>query len=216
VTIKQTTVPSVEPVTLAELKEHLRLLHSAQDSMLSGLIVAARQRAEAYTRRAFVTSTWEATWSRIPCRGHGRELFAGRKLDLPRGPLVAVTWLKYLDSDGVQQTYDSANYTVDTDSEPGRVVLKPTASWPTLGDYPAAVRVQFTAGYGGATDALKRAAVPETAKLAIKFLAAHWYANPMPVNIGNITTPLPEHVHALLNQLRIEGFGYGDEEETAA
>lgn len=212
-TIKQTVQPSTEPVTLAELKEHVRLLHSAQDSMLSGLIMVARMRAESITRRAFITSTWLATWSRVPCRGRGQ--FAGRMLELPRGPLVAVDWIKYLDSDGVEQTFASSNYTVDSNWEPGRVVLKPDASWPTLGDYPASLRIQFTAGYGGADNTAKRAAVPEIAKLAIKFLAAHWYANPEPVNVGNITTPLPEHVQSLLGQLRIEGFGYGDEEAAA-
>lgn len=214
-TIKQTVQPSCEPVTLAEYKDHIRLLHSAQDSMLGGLLIAARQRAEAFTRRAFVTSTWLATWSRIPCRSRDHSQFAGRALELPRGPLVAVDWLKYTDADGAEQTFAADNYTVDTYSEPGRLVLKPTASWPTLGDYPGAVRVQFTAGYGGANDAAKRAAVPEAAKLAIKFLAAHYYANPEPVNIGNITSQLPEHVHSLLHQLRLEGFGYGDEEAAA-
>ncbi len=212
-TIKQTTAPSVEPVTVAELKEALRLLHSAQDNLLTGLIVAARQRAEAFTRRAFVTSTWEATWSRFPCRGRGQ--FAGRVLELPRSTLIAVTWLKYLDTDGTLQTVSASDYTVDVDSLPGRLVLKPTASWPSMGDFPGALRVQFTAGYGGSTDDTKRAAVPEAAKLAIKFLATHYYLNPAPINVGNITTPLPEHVHALLHQLRVEGFGWGDEEAAA-
>jgi uncharacterized phiE125 gp8 family phage protein len=216
VTIKQTTAPSCEPVTLGELKEHLRLLHSAQDNLLTGLITAARQRAEGFTRRAFITSTWLATWSRIPCRGRAGAQFSGRVLELPRGPLVAVDWLKYTDENGTEQTFASSNYTVDTYAEPGRLVLKPDSAWPTLGDYPGAVRIQFTAGYGGSTDAAKRAAVPEFAKLAIKFLAAHYYANPAPVNIGNITTELPEHVQALLHQLRIEGFGYGDEEQEVA
>lgn len=213
-TIKQATAPTVEPVTVGELKEHLRLTHSAQDSLLADLIAAARQRAESVTARAFISSTWDATWSRFPgyCR---RGQFAGRMLELPRSPLVSVEYVKYLDADGELQTFAADQYTVDTASEPGRIVLKPTADWPSLGEYPAAVQVRFVAGYGGSTDAAKRAAVPVLAKLAVKFLAAHFYANPAPVITGTIATKIPGHVAAILDQLRIHGFGHEDEELSA-
>jgi uncharacterized phiE125 gp8 family phage protein len=220
--VKQVIAPTCEPVTIAEFKEELRLLTSGQDARLTRLLKAARLRAEAYCNRVFINSTWEATFAGWPptwphsCRDHSR--FALRVLPLPRAALQAVTWVKYLDEDGAQQTLSSSAYTVDTDATPGRIVLKPSQTWPALGDYPNAVRVRFEAGYaatGTSGTAALQAAVPESVKLAIRFLAAHYFANPEPVNIGNITTPLPEHVHALLNDARVHSFGLPDEEAAA-
>lgn len=213
-TIKQVIAPASEPVTLAELKEELRLLTSAHDDLLTRHLTAAREQVESFTRRALITSTWEATWGRWPsswpraCRDASQ--FAGRVLTLPRANLQAVTWVKYLDEDGTLTEFASTDYSVDTDSVPGRIVLKPSNSWPTLGDYPNAVRIRFTAGYGDTA-----ATVPQSLRLAIRFLVAHWFANPAPINIGNITTPLPIHLQSLMYSERVEGFGYPDEEAAA-
>lgn len=217
--LRRVIAPTTDPVLVAELKEHLRILSSAEDAKLTRLITSARERAEAYMRRAIVNSTWEVTFANWPTcwphahRNHAR--FAGRVLPLPRATLQAVAWVRYLDADGNEQTFGASNYTVDTDATPGRIVLKPGYSWPALGDYPNAVRIRFEAGYapaGTTAAAALRASVPESIRLAVLFLAAHWWANPEPVNVGNIVTPLPEHVHALLSDQRVHGFGYPDEE----
>lgn len=213
-TIKQYAAPSVEPVTVAELKEELRLLTSAHDDLLTRLLTAAREQVESFTRRALITSTWEATWGRWPsswphaCRDASQ--FAGRVLTLPRATLQSVTWVKYLDEDGTLTEFAASNYSVDIDTIPGRIVLKPSASWPTLGDYPNAIRIRFVAGYGDAA-----ANVPQSLRLAIRFLVAHWFTNPTPVNIGNITTELPMHIKPLMYSERVEGFGYPNEEAAA-
>jgi uncharacterized phiE125 gp8 family phage protein len=58
----------------------------------------------------------------------------------------------YRDAAGELQTLDSAAYTVDTVTRPGRIVLKPTASWPETSGEANAAEVRFTAGYGTAAD----------------------------------------------------------------
>ena len=68
--------PSEEPVSLEEVKKHLNVDYNYDDELISGYITAARQYAEEYTRRSFVTQTWQA------CGYH-----AG---DLPRPPVVEV------------------------------------------------------------------------------------------------------------------------------
>jgi uncharacterized phiE125 gp8 family phage protein len=155
------TPPASEPVSLNEMKLHLRVDHSDEDALIQALITAARQHAETVTRRQLVTATWELREDAFP---------PGLEWMLPLPPLRSVTSIKYLDENGVEHMFSSANYIVDTASEPGRIVLKSGSSWPGGPLYPAnAVRVQFTAGYGDAAD------VPEPIRAAIKLLVGHLY-----------------------------------------
>lgn len=153
--------PAEEPVSLSEMRLHLRVDHDDEDALIQALITAARQHAETVTRRQLVTATWELREDAFP---------SGPEWPLPLPPLQSVASVKYLGEDGTEQTFDASNYVVDTASEPGRIVLKPGASWPSGPLYPAgAARVRFVAGYGGAS------AVPEPIKAAIKLIVAHLY-----------------------------------------
>jgi uncharacterized phiE125 gp8 family phage protein len=67
---------------------------------------------------------------------------------LPASPITAVTSVKYLDANGVEQTMDAADYTVDTDSLVGRVVAE---EWPETDGTVNAVRVRYTAGWTPST-----------------------------------------------------------------
>jgi len=60
------TPPAEEPVTLTEAKNHLRVDLSDDDSLISALIVAAREHAEAITRRAFITQTLKLSLDAFP------------------------------------------------------------------------------------------------------------------------------------------------------
>lgn len=50
--------PLVEPLSLQETKLYLRVDGSDEDTLISDLITAVREQAEAYTRRAFITQDW--------------------------------------------------------------------------------------------------------------------------------------------------------------
>jgi len=158
------TPPAVEPVELAEMKMHLRVEHSAEDALILVLIQAAREWCEEFTSRSFITRTWELRLDAWP---------EERYIELPRPPLQGVTWVKYVDENGVEHTLDASTYVVDAVSVPGRVVLVNNASWPSVALFPAgAVRVRYTAGYGS-----NPSDVPEMARHAVRLLAAHWYEN---------------------------------------
>lgn len=60
--MKRVTEPQVEPVTVAAVKEQLRIDGDEEDTLLETMITTARQLAEEETGRAFITQTWEATF----------------------------------------------------------------------------------------------------------------------------------------------------------
>lgn len=185
-TLKLVTGPTVEPVSLAEAKTHLRVDIDDDDAYISGLIAAAREYLEGATRRAFLTQTWRLSLDAWP--------WPPAQIELPLPPLQAVNSIKYRDSDGTQTTVDSGDYIVDTDSEPGRIVLDYGESWPSETLYPAnPIQIEFEAGYGdAATD------VPQYLRQAVLLLVGHWYENREPVVIGTVHKELPLAVDSLI------------------
>lgn len=156
---KVTTSPDIEPVTLAEAKLHLGVTMTEHDDLITSLITVAREWCEGYQNRAYITQT--ITW----------------KLDsfpdtfcVPRPRLQSVTSIKYIDTDGNEQTLDSSYYDVDTYSEPGRIALAYGQSWPGIRGDINGVEVVYVAGYGD-----EAANVPERVKAAMKLLIGHLY-----------------------------------------
>lgn len=172
--LKVITAPATEPVTLAEAKLHLRVDSSAEDTLITMLIVAAREMAEMKTGRQLMTATLRVTLDQFPSQvwcndGSGFSL-PGNAILLPRSPVTAVTSIKYADSAGVLQTIDAANYAVDLDSEPVRITPASGSVWPCPIDQIGAVQINFTAGYASA------AAVPSSIKQWILMLVGSGYA----------------------------------------
>jgi uncharacterized phiE125 gp8 family phage protein len=178
--VQITTQPDEEPVSLIEAKEHLHITHDEEDAYISGLIVAARVYAEMVSRRAYVTRTYTAVLDRWPY---------WTRIELPYPPLMAVTEFAYTDDQDVRTVWESNNYWVDAHSEPGRIALRSTATWPsvTLKEINA-IEIIYTAGYGLASD------VPDTYKAAVKLMIGHLYENREAVTtaqgISVVVTPL--------------------------
>lgn len=150
------TAPTAEPLTLDEAKIHLGLEDTtANDQRLAPLIPAARQQVEHVTGRALVTQALDIYFDYAPL---------GPELCLPMPPLQTVTSVTSFDESDVPTVMSSADYLVDSASQPGRVVLKAGKSWPTSLRSVNALVVRVTAGYGEAS------AVPDALKQAIKLL----------------------------------------------
>ena len=176
------TAPVIEPVTVAQARAHLRIDGNDHDDVIAQLVRAARRRAEAHTRRALVTQTWDLTLDDFPLW----------QIDVPRPPLQSVTHIKYIDTAGVQQTLSSVLYTVDTKSEPGRITPAYGQSWPTARDQVNAVEVRFVAGFG------MDSAVPDDIKSAILLMVGHLFEHREEVTDLQ-TYKLPFAVDALLD-----------------
>lgn len=144
--LKLVTAPTVEPVTLSEVKAHCVIGHDEDDALLSIMVSAAREHGESLTGRSWAPKTLEVVLDRFPVSG----------IDLPASPVTAVTSIKYLDADGVEQTMPDTDYYVDMDSLVGRVI--PKDAWPETADRLNAVRVRYEAGFpaGSIPSALKQ------------------------------------------------------------
>jgi uncharacterized phiE125 gp8 family phage protein len=140
--LTQYAAPATEPIGLDEAKQHLRVYVNDDDALIARLIAGARAACELATARQLVTATWELRLDGFPS---GLE-----PIYLPLGKLQSVTHIKYLDSDGTEQTFSSANYRVGSYREPAEVTLAYQQSWPSLRGVRDQVTVRFVCGYGAA------------------------------------------------------------------
>lgn len=172
--LKLITPPTIEPVTVDDVKPQLRIDETDTDfdAILSPLIVAAREWCEEYQNRAYITQTWELALDHWPNDYQNNRVWLGdRYVKLPRPTLQRVESVTYTDVDG--ETTDWDGYAVDTYSEPGKVV--PNDSWPRVKLAPVnGIRIQYVAGYGDTADD-----VPQKIKQAITLLTVHWFENGM-------------------------------------
>ncbi len=185
--LKQITAPVEEPISLAEAKLHLHVDAdlTEDDDLIEGLIVAARESAEQRICRALMPQVWELT---LNC-------FSAEIL-LPRPPLVEVESVKFIDTDGVLRTLSADVCTVDTDSEPGRIVPAYGKCWPSTRLTINAVRIRYTAGYANAE------AVPRAIRQWMLLQIGTLYANREGVITGASVQELP-YVDSLLDRFKV-------------
>ena len=153
------TPPASEPVTLAEAKAHLKLDTSDEDALVGTLITAARARAEWHSGRAFVTQHWRLSLDAWP---------HGDVAEIPLPPLVSVEEVAIIASDGVRPVLDPLVYSVDTASQPGRIIFNDRPQ--SLRRYDC-LQIAFTAGYGEA------GAVPPPVREAILEIVGDLYSH---------------------------------------
>lgn len=193
--------PSRPAVSLVDMKKHLRVDFDDDDDLIESLTAAATQHIDGRDGklgRALVAQTWDLRINGFPCG----------EIELPLPPLLSVESVTYYDVDNALQTLPTTYYEVIGvgGEKPGRIVLKSGQSWPTSYARQESVIVRLIAGYVDTSDSPAAGEIPAPIVAAIKLLAAHWYENREPVNIGNITTNLPLTVDALLAPFRVYGF----------
>lgn len=178
------TGPATEPVSLAEAKLQCRIDTSItdEDTLITSLITAARQHAERFTHRAFVSQVWQDVLDAPPC-----EVWQS-----PLAPVLSIDSVTYIDTNGDTQTWSSTLYLTDIPAGPtaGPARLTPVygGSWPDTQDVMNAFTVQFTTGY---------ASLPADIVAAIKLLVGHLYANREAVSANGLAV-LPLGVEQLL------------------
>ena len=152
---------------------------------------AATRHVERISRRQLITQTW-----REKC-----DTFTTSIVTLRKRPLQSVTSITYVDSAGDSQTVSSSLYAVDTDADPGRIVLGYQESWPTSRGHTNDVAYTYVCGYGDTG-----ADVPSTLKAAIKLLVSHWSENREATISGSNISEVPLAVNDLILAERDYGF----------
>jgi uncharacterized phiE125 gp8 family phage protein len=108
---KVTTLPATEIFTLQEVKDYLKVDDSTEDTLISTLLQSARQAAESYLNQALITQTITEKYDRL----------SNPTIYLSVSPVIAVSSFQYKDGVNSTQTYDAANYVVDTFIKPGKI-----------------------------------------------------------------------------------------------
>lgn len=197
------TTGIAEPVSLAEVKLHLRVDIPDDDALILALISSARQMAETLTNRQLLTATWNLVLDAFP----GPSLMgvpAGTPYSLPghtiliaKGPVQAVQAITYLDMNFDQITMPPQNYVVTSTDDLTRITPIFGQIWqPTLPQI-GAVNVQFVAGYGDSTQ------VPEGIKHWIKLRVDSLYNQRGEVAFARGRMDKLPYVDALLDPYRI-------------
>jgi uncharacterized phiE125 gp8 family phage protein len=146
-----------EPLTLDEVKLHLRVDLTDDDTLITRLISAARRICENYTERSFITQTWKASIDSFP-----------DVVELLHGPVSAVSAISYTDIDGNTQTMDASDYILDLENVIARIT--PATSWPSTQNIINAVSVTYTAGFGSSASN-----VPDDIKAAMLLIIGKMY-----------------------------------------
>lgn len=187
------TPAASEPVTLTEVKTHLRedLSDANNDALLNLCIAAAREHFEGQTGRRLITQTLKTYFCGWPCDAFLFDV----------GPIQSISWIKYYDTNDAVATYASTEYDLDGLSNPPIIRQKYLRTWPSTTLRPTnPVEIQFVAGYGAAVD------VPPRIKMAILQLVATLYRHPETVTVGNsaaIASLIPQHFTAFLESYKI-------------
>ncbi len=168
---KIVTPPASLPVTLAEVKEHMRVTFTDHDDLIGIYLNSSVALIEQILQRKLITQTWKMFLDSWPT-----------SIKVLFGDLQSVTHIKYTDIDEAQETFAGTNYNVDINSVPGRVVLKDSVVWPTVTlNATNPIEIQFVSGYGDAsTD------IPPDIRGAILLTVAHFYETREHVLVSDI------------------------------
>lgn len=171
-------------VTVDELKAYMRVTHTAEDTLITALRLAAIAYVEehcniklgTYNMRGYLPGFYNAYF--------------------PMGPVQAVTEVKYQTTE--DKTYSNlttlgtTNWYTDLISQPSRIAFR---DYPNVYEYALTpVVVTFSAGY---------TTVPTPVVHAIKLLVSTMYENRQDEVTGTITSRLKFGLDALLNPFRI-------------
>lgn len=126
-----------EPITASWAKTHSRITTTADDQIIEQqYLFTARETVENDTSRLFMKQTRTLFLDDFP-----------NVIEIKYNPVRALVSIKYIDQDGVEQTFALSKVVTDPQGEFFRITLADGESWPITDDQPGAVRITYRAGY---------------------------------------------------------------------
>ena len=181
--------PTAYPVTLAEAKSVLAVLHDDDDALIAGLIAAATDFIDGPNGVgvAMMAQTWRYALDNFPDRGDWEEI------KLPGHGVTAVSSVTYVNTAGIETILDAAEYRLEANMEPARVY--PVTSWPGADCRPGAVWVDYVLGAASPAD------VAEPLRVAVLHIVAHWFEHRNSVADVRMEN-VPMGAHAILEKYK--------------
>lgn len=134
--LKQTAIPTVEPITLTELKAYLAICDNDSDNYLTELITACRQQIEIYLSRSLITQTWD--YKLDLCDLDFKPIY------LLRPEIQTINSVKIYDQDDNESTWAATNYSLIDE----RLVFKKDYTIDITFRQYACFIINYDAGYG--------------------------------------------------------------------
>jgi len=154
-TVKRITAPTDRVVTAQDVKAQIGDDPNVSNAIVERFIDAVTIACEDYSRRAFLTQTFELVLDHFPKERPSDAPWwldtvysFANAVEVPMPPLQSVTSIKVFNYDNTESTIDSGVYFVNTRSEPGSIVPRQLETWPTEVLPEAGVVIRFVAGYG--------------------------------------------------------------------
>lgn len=149
--------PAEEPISLVEAKAFLKVDDTAEDTLITTLIGAARLHLEGVTGRALLAQSWRIVLDDWP---------EGGVVKLPVSPLMSVTGIAAIDDGGASHEIALAQFA----SEPDRLIVPRVVTGMPMLQARQGLEIDYVAGYGSEPED-----VPVDLRQALLGLVAHWY-----------------------------------------
>lgn len=175
----QLTPPATAAVDLATVKQHLRVDTAAEDDLIASYVEAATRHLDGFDGilgRCLVSQTWQEQF----------RYFGSVRIPLRLAPVLSISSVNYVDSDGETQTVASDVYRRQKRAGEFYVELVDGATWPSqIAARDDAVTITYVAGYGAAS------AVPPAIVQAILLITGDFYENRETVVTGTVAAAIP-------------------------
>lgn len=179
------TPPDVEPISLTQAKNWLRIDHSDEDELVAALIASARLIVESASGRMLISQTWRIVMDEWP---------AG-DIIVPLAPVSEVLALRMVSPTGASGLIAPSSYVAVVAGGHARIrfLTAPPAPQKSIGGIEIDVELGFSSSPQG---------VPETLKTAMRLLIARWYEQRGDVENDGAFERMPPSVAALIAPYR--------------
>jgi len=185
--LEVTSYHKTQIVSTADLKTHLRITFSDDDTYIDELELAAVRRLEEFTNRFLLETT---------VTQYGNK-FSDLEI-LFKSPVQAGSERVSSFTDGAWLLMAISETEFVYAIEPSRLYIRPTASLPVADDVFEAWKVSYDVGYASVAD------IPRPLIQAIKIMVADMYENRQSVIVGKIVSEIPKTAQYLMNPYKVQ------------
>ena len=180
--------PAQEPVSLGQMKAHLRIEDEAEDGLIEALIVAARVHVESMTSRALLAQSWRVVLDDWP---------EGQVIRLPVSPMISLTEIRCYDGDGRAHQIGLEQFLPDGQASPARIICPAAIEGAPVLRRRMGIEIDYLAGFG-----TEPQDVPADLVQSVRTLVAYWYENRDAVLVSGAGASVPAGFERLVSAYR--------------